>query len=70
MRRVKLFTVGGGFVVAGSVPPFLPGFEAEILIWGIRTFKLVRGPDRSPVTDKDDAFAYMEVFSVALVITE
>lgn len=70
MRRVKLYTSDGGFVVAGVIPPFLPGLEAEVVIWGVRVFKLVRSPSGEPAVDFEQSFAYHEVFYTALVSTE
>lgn len=71
MQRVKLYTMGGGFVVAGWIPPFLQGLEAEVIVWGERIFGLKRHPgDGLPKLEADGAMVYYELFAVALVNTE
>lgn len=70
MRRVKLYTSDGGFVVAGYVPPFLEGKEADVLLWGDRVFRLTRVGDHvcgKAIVDHDQALVYAETFAVALV---
>jgi len=69
MRAVKLFTATGGFVVAGQVPLFLEGHEAEVLLWGSRVFTLSRASNGVAIADHDAALLYTEVFAVALVVT-
>jgi hypothetical protein len=68
MRPVKLYTVDGGFVVEGYVPAFLPGREADVLIWGERFFLLNRSGGTA-ITDADGALLYTEAFAIALVDT-
>lgn len=67
MQHVKLYTASGGFVVAGWVPPFLAGLEAEVLIWGERVFKLRRDRNANTAADDGGSLIYDEAFAVALV---
>jgi len=69
MRNVKLYAATGGFVVAGQVPPFMEGQEAEVLLWGSRVFKLNRASNGVAIADHDAALLYTETFAVALVVT-
>lgn len=62
MQPVQLYTRNGGFVVSGHVPPFQPGLEADIIVWGDRTFALQ--PDKPA---HGGPLRYVEVFAVALV---
>lgn len=70
MRLVKLYTAGGGFVVAGHVPPFLKDKEADVLFWGERVFKLNRTGAGEALADHEDALLYTEAFTIALVIID
>lgn len=71
MQKVKLFTGSGGFVVAGWVPPFLAGMEAEVLLWGERVFSLSKDAEGEPIRDTaDGSLLYNEAFAVALVNVE
>jgi len=67
MQPVKLFTRDGGFVVAGFVPPFMAGHEADVIVWGIRVFTLDTLRDGEPKIDANGALIYSECFAVALV---
>lgn len=67
MQRVKLYTADGGFVVAGQLPPFLAGREAQVVLWGARVFQL--SGERRPAGEPT-VLLYTEVFAVALVSTE
>jgi len=70
MQPVRLYTADGGFVVAGVLPPFQSGLEAEVLIWGERVFLLARTTwRRAPLREANGALVYREVFAVALVQT-
>jgi hypothetical protein len=60
----------GSFVVAGRVPRFLPGREANVLLWGSRVFSLKRTHNGTAVTTDQDALIYIEAFAVALMITD
>ena len=61
MRSVRLYNAERKFVVAGVVPPFVQGKEAEVLVWGVRVFMLDRSTIGNEVLD------YIEVFATALV---
>lgn len=69
MQPVNLYTVDGGFVVAGEVPPFLRSKEADVILWGSRVFRLNRHHDGDAITSINGALIYTEVFAVALVVT-
>jgi hypothetical protein len=62
--------MGGGFVVAGHIPPFVEGYEPDVLVWGERFFKANLNDDGNAIVDQDGALLYTEAFAVALVIID
>lgn len=68
MKPVKLYTMTGGFVVEGRVPPFLKDREADVILWGDRAFKLSRSGSGEAIEDASGALLYTEAFAVSLVI--
>lgn len=69
MQPVVLYTINGGFVVSGEVPPFQRGKEADVLLWGGRVFRLGRRRNLDAITNADGALIYIEAFAIALVVT-
>jgi hypothetical protein len=63
---VKCFTIDGGFVVAGEIPPFRAGYEPDVLFWGARVFRLKRTGDGAVARDGGGALVYVEAFAVTL----
>lgn len=60
MKKVKLFTADGGFVADVKIPPFLPGKDPDVIMWGQRFFKRhseVRSPD-GDYLDYRECFVY------------
>lgn len=69
MQPVKLLTRNGELVTYGSVPPFMIGKEAEVLLWGSRVFSLEYDKKGEPSYDVSGHLVYRESFAVALIIT-
>ncbi len=56
MNKTDLFTKDGRFVTTVDVPPFLPGLEADVIMWGSRFFM------------RDTEGKYLECFVYAVPI--